>query len=279
MSAAIRDRDASGRVIFFTVVAFAIVWIAPLVWVFVLSIKPNEDLMLGRGSILLPPFTLQNYIHLAETSLVFRWFQNSLIVAGGTTVLVLILSTLAGYGFARVKFPGRDILFVLVLLGLAVPEQAVIIARHQMFTDWGLHNSYTGLILPNLALPFGVFLMTQYFRGISSELEEAAMLDHATRWQIFYKVLLPLTVPAQATLAIFTFLHSWNDFFWPLISATRPEMYTITVGIASVQTNFAQSEGLGYLMAQALVAAVPALVFYLLFQKHIVRAAAGAAIR
>jgi multiple sugar transport system permease protein len=191
----------------------------------------------------------------------------------------LILSSLAGYGFARLNFPGRNILFVIVLFGLAVPEQAVLVARHQIFSMLKFHNTYHGLILPGLSASFGVFLMTQYFRAIPKELDEAAMLDNASRFKIFWKVLLPLTVPAQATLGIFTFLGAWNDYFWPLISATKKDMFTLTVGMASTQTNFAQSEGIGFLMAQAVFAGAPILIIYLFFQKYIVTAVSGAAVR
>ena len=191
----------------------------------------------------------------------------------------MILSSLAGYGFARLNFPGRDVLFVIVLFGLAVPEQAVLIARHQIFSVLKFHNSYQGLILPGLSAPFGVFLMTQYFKAIPKELDEAAMLDNAGRFRIFWKVLLPLTLPAQATLGIFTFLGAWNDYFWPLISATKKDMFTLTVGMASTQTNFAQSEGIGFLMAQAVFAGAPILIVYLFFQKYIVTAVSGAAVK
>jgi multiple sugar transport system permease protein len=160
-----------------------------------------------------------------------------------------------------------------------VPEQSVIITRHQLFSALHLHNTYPGLILPGLAAPFGVFLMTQYFKAIPVELDEAAMLDGASRRQVFWKVLLPLTLPAQATLGIFTFLSSWNDYWWPLISATRSEMFTLTVGVASSQINFAQTSGLGFLMAQAVFASAPILVVYVFFQKYIVRAVSGAAVR
>ncbi len=134
-------------------------------------------------------------------------------------------------------------IFVLVLFGLAVPEQAVIIARHQLFSALGLHNTYAGLMLPGLSTPFGVFLMTQYFRAIPTEIDEAAMLDNASRFKVFWRVLLPMTLPAQATLGIFTFLHAWNDYWWPLISGTNERMYTLTVGIASTQINFAEIGG------------------------------------
>jgi multiple sugar transport system permease protein len=140
-----------------------------------------------------------------------------------------------------------------------------------------MHNTYTALVLPGLALPFGVFLMTQYFRAIPKEIDEAAMLDDASRWKTFWQVLLPLTVPAQATLGIFTFFQAWNDYWWPLISATDRDMLTLTVGLAATPMNVAQSERLGFLMAQAVVAGLPTLLVYIAFQKYIVRAVAGAA--
>jgi len=208
-----------------------------------------------------------------------RWLLNSAIVALGTTAGVLILASLAGYGFARLDFPFRKTLFVIVLLGLAVPSQAVILPQHQLFAWLHLHNSYPGLILPGLIAPFSVFFMTTYMRGIPRELDEAAMLDGASRWTIFWKVILPLTTPAQSTLAVFTFLGSWNDYWWPLISATHSDMYTLTVGLAAAQMNYAQTSGLGFLMAQAVFASIPIFIVYIVFQKQIVRAMAGTAVR
>jgi multiple sugar transport system permease protein len=148
-----------------------------------------------------------------------------------------------------------------------------------MFAEWDLHNTYSALILPRLAAPFGVFLMTQYFKAIPIDIEEAALLDNASRWKIFVRVILPLSIPAQATLGIFTFLAAWNDYLWPLISASKPEMYTLTLGLASTQSNFAQSEGIGYLMSQAVFAGLPIFVLYLFFQKYIVTAVAGTTVR
>jgi multiple sugar transport system permease protein len=258
-------------------VAAAVLMMVPLLWVVLLSLKSNAALLADSNAAFRPPYTFENYLGIFGNGQVFRWIGNSLIVSLGMTAGVLALSSLAGYGFARLDFPFRRALFVIVLLGLAVPEQAVIIARHRIFSALELHNSYTALILPGLAAPFGVFLMTQYFRAIPRELDEAALLDNASRLTIFWKVLLPLTLPAQATLGIFTFLSAWNDYWWPLISATNKQMYTLTVGIASTQMNFAQTEGLGFLMAQAVFAGLPVLIVYLFFQKYIVRAVAGAA--
>jgi multiple sugar transport system permease protein len=260
-------------------VVLGFIMLSPLMWTLLLSLKSNGDLLHSTANAFHGPYTLENYQAIMRNSDVFRWLMNSVIVSGLTTIGVLILSSLAGYGFARLDFPGREKLFLFVLFGLAIPEQAVIITRHQLFTALHLHNSYPGLILPGLAAPFGVFLMTQYFRAIPKELDEAAMLDNASRLKIFWKVLLPLTIPAQATLGIFTFLASWNDYWWPLISATRTDMFTLTVGLSASQINFAQTSGLGYLMTQAVFAAVPILIVYIIFQKYIVRAVSGAAIR
>lgn len=270
-----RRLDLGDRLVLAAVVALAILWVAPIVWVVGLSFKPNDVLMHDTRGVFVPPFTLKNYTDILASSQVFAWMLNSTIVAVGQTVLTLILATLAGYGFARTDFPGKRILFVVTLVGLAVPEQAIIVPLHTMFAEANLHNTYLGLIAPRLAFPFGVFLMTQYFKGVPREIEEAALLDNASRLKIFVKVILPLTIPAQATLGIYTFLHAWNEYFWPLVSATKPEMYTLTIGLAAMQTNFAQTEGIGFLMAQAVFAGLPVLILYLFFQRHIINAVSG----
>jgi multiple sugar transport system permease protein len=257
----------------------AALMLTPMLWTLLLSFKSNAALMADSGAAFSPPYTFENYRAIFAGSLTSQWLLNSLIVSTGTTIGVLILSSLAGYGFARLDFPFRRTLFVFVLLGLAIPEQAVILPRHQLFADLGLHNSYPGLILPGLTGSFGVFFMTQYFRAIPRELDEAAMLDGASRLKLFWSVLLPLTLPAQATLGVFTFLASWNDYWWPLISATTSDYFTLTVGLASAQMNYAQTSGLGFLMAQAVFASIPILVVYIVFQKQIVRAMAGTAVR
>lgn len=279
MAQAGRKPLSTGRVTAVAVVAAAVVMMIPLAWVLLLSFKDNSELMTSTATAFNGVYTLENYFNILADGQVMRWVFNSLVVSIFVTLGVLTLSSLAGYGFARLEFPFKNVLFVIVLLGLAVPEQAVIIARHQMFSWVSLHNTYPALIIPGLATPFGVFLMTQYFRAIPKAIDEAALLDGASRFTVFRKVLLPLTIPAQATLGIFTFLTAWNDYWWPLVSATKGSMFTLTVGIASQQQNFAQTEGLGFLMAQAVFAALPVLVVYIYFQKYIIQAVAGAAVK
>ncbi|HWA91436.1 MAG TPA: carbohydrate ABC transporter permease [Rhizomicrobium sp.] len=271
-------RRRGGDIAIVAALAFAaLLMAAPLLWTLLLSLKANGELLRGTATAFHPPYTLRNYTDILGHSAVFGWLLNSAIVSLGVTLGVLVLSSLAGYGFARLRFPGRDAIFVLVLFGLAIPEQSVIIARHQMFSALGLHNTYGGLILPGLAAPFGVFLMTQYFRAMPKELEEAAWLDGASRFRTFWRILVPLSYPAQATLGIFTFLSTWNDYWWPLISATSSRMYTLTVGVASSQMNFAQTNGLGFLMAQAVFASVPILIVYVIFQRYLVAGVRAAA--
>jgi multiple sugar transport system permease protein len=270
-------RGFGDRMILCATIALAIVMLIPMLWAVGLSLKTNQELLVDTQSVLKAPWTLINYYDILIGSGVFRWLLNSIIVSVGMSLGVLVLSSLAGYGFARLDFPGRNVIFVLVLFGLAIPEQAVILVRHQLFSDLDLHNTYAGLMLPGMSAPFGVFLMTQYFKAIPTEIDEAAMLDNASRFKIFWRVLLPMTLPAQATLGIFTFLHAWNDYWWPMVSGTNQQMYTLTVGIASTQQNFAESAGLGYLMAQAVFASLPVLIVYMFFQKYIVRAVSGAA--
>ncbi|MBU2237007.1 MAG: carbohydrate ABC transporter permease [Gammaproteobacteria bacterium] len=269
----------SNRRLFWIAAVLGVIMMAPVAWIIGLSLKDNAELLKGTEAVFSFPYTLVNYANILESSSVFGWFMNSMIVAVGQTVGVILLSSLAGYAFARLEFPFRKTLFIIVLFGLAVPEQAVIIARHQMFNWFDLHNTHIGLILPNLSSAFGVFLMTQFFRAIPKEIDEAAMLDNASTFRIFWKVLLPLTLPAQATLGIFTFLQAWNDYWWPLISATKADIYTLTIGIASSQTNFAQSEGLGFLGAQAIFASLPVVIVYIFFQRHIVTAVSGGAVK
>jgi multiple sugar transport system permease protein len=262
------------RVILLVLIGFAVLWLVPVIWIVVMSLKPNDVLMRSTAGFLPIPFTLENYANLLRVSTVPSWLVNSLIVATAMTVLTLVVSSLAGYAFARLDFPGKRIVFVLVLAGLMVPEQAVFIPLHTMFADWGMHNSHAALTMPRVAVPIGVFLMTQFFKAVPRELEEAAELDNASRLTVFWKIMLPLSLPALTTLGLFTFLHAWNDFLWPLVSATETNMYTVTVGLGSIQGNFAQSEGLASIMASAVFASVPVVLIYLIFQQYIVRGVA-----
>lgn len=264
-----------GNLVLALLVVVAFIWLVPVIWMLSMSLQPNEVLARTTSNTffgLIPiPFTWENFVNLFTLGLAPRWFLNSMIVAVGMTAAVLALSSLAGFAFARVPFRGKSVVMALVLAGLVIPEQAVFIPLYTMFADWGWHNSYQGLIAPRLAVPLGVFIMTQFFRAIPSYVEEAARLDGANRWTLFSRIMLPLAIPALTTVAILTFLYAWNDYLWPLVSSQRQEMFTITVGLASIQSNFAQSEGLGRVMASGVMASLPVILLFLVFQRFVVR--------
>jgi multiple sugar transport system permease protein len=249
-------------------------WLVPLIWTVSMSLMPNDVLHRQVAGLIPSPLTFRNYHDILQVSAAPRWMLNSAIVAVAMTVLTLVTSAMAGYVFARIPFRGRGVVFVAVLAGLMVPGQALILPLHTMFAAWGMHNTHVALFTPHVAVPFGVFLMTQFFKAVPRELEEAALLDRASHVQIFWRIMLPLSIPALTTLGIFTFLYAWNDFLWPLVSGTRLQMNTVTVGMANLQGNFAQSEGLGFLMACAVFAASPVVVVYLIFQKYVMRGVA-----
>lgn len=281
MSAATATRSGArlwgDRLLLALTILVAALWILPVVWVVTMSLKPNAELMRSTWGFFPYPFTLENYANLFQRSTVPLWLLNSVIVAVLMTLFVLVVSSLAGYAFARLDFPFKKTLFLVMIAGLMIPEQAVFIPLHQMFADWGVHNTHFALVTPRVAVPIGVFLMMQFFRAVPREIEEAAELDYASRFTIFWKIMLPLSVPALTTLGLFTFIHAWNDFLWPLVSATRSDMYTVTVGLASIQGNFAFSEGLGSVMASAVFASLPIVILFLIFQRYIVAGVAMSA--
>lgn len=249
----------------------AIVWLVPLWWMFSLSLTPNEILQVDTAFLLPPEVTFANFLGVFEVGLSGRWFLNSMIVATSTTLLVLLFSSAAGYAFARLQFPGKKVLFPVVLAGLMVPQETMFIPLFLIFDQVGLHNTHPGLFLPRVGVPLGVFIMTTFFAAIPGEIEEAAQIDGASRWRIFRQIMLPMAMPALTALAIFTFVLTWNDYLWPLVSATEREMFTITTGLASLQGNFAQATELGALMARGVLASLPLLVLFVIFQRQLIR--------
>jgi multiple sugar transport system permease protein len=249
----------------------AFIWLIPVWWMFSLSLTPNELLQRNTQILLPPQVTLDNFVSVIQVGLSGRWFLNSLIVASATTLLTLTVSSMAGYAFARLRFPGKKILFPVVIAGLMVPQEVMFIPLFLIFEQFGLHNSHPGLFLPRVGIPLGVFIMTTFFAAIPREIEEAAEVDGASKWRIFRQIMLPMAGPALTALAIFTFVLTWNDYLWPLVSATEREMFTITTGLASLQGNFAQATELGALMARGVLASVPLLVMFVIFQRQLIR--------
>lgn len=249
----------------------ALIWVLPMLWMLLLSLTPNGILQQNPTTLVPIEPTLQNFLSIFNVGLTTRWFMNSVIVTAVTTIATIILQSMAAYAVAKIPFRGKMIVYPLLLAGLMVPKEAMFIPLFLMFAEVNMHNTYSALILPRVAIPLGVFLVTQFMMAIPREVEEATEIDGATRWTTFWRVIMPMSRPALTALAVFTFILTWNDYLWPLVSATEKEMFTITTGLASMQGNFAQATELGSLMARGVAAALPLMILFLIFQKNLIR--------
>lgn len=265
-------RRLRGRTIFQILMVLAVVtWLLPIVWMVTLALSDNQALRLNSQTLLPQGLTLDNVVGELSDSRMLRWFGNSILVTGVTTVGTVLLSAMAGYAFGRLEFPFKRSLFILTLAGLMVPREAMFIPLYLMFSATDQLNSYPALFLPRIALPLGVFIMTQFFRAVPHEFEEAAIVDGAGHLRIFVSIMLPLARPAMAALAIFAFVQSWNDYLWPLVVATNPDFYTLTVGLAQQQGSFEAARSLGSLMSRGVLGSLPLVVVFLIFQRHLIR--------
>ncbi|MBP2477953.1 multiple sugar transport system permease protein [Crossiella equi] len=265
-----RERPAARRARFTVALVLALMWLLPLGWALSTALKPESDTTRIPVRWLPEHPSLDAFGRvLGETGLL-RWFANSVVVGVLVTVLTVLLCSLAAYGFSRTDFRGRGPLLALVVAGILVPPQVLIVPLFSQMVDLGLVDTYWGLVLPQIVLPAMVYVLKKFFDGVPRELEEAALVDGASRLRIYWDVMLPLARPALAAVAVFTFVTTWNNFLWPFIVATDPDMMTIPVGLASVQQN---SYGLRYaqVMASSLLGGLPLLLFFLAFQRQVVR--------
>jgi multiple sugar transport system permease protein len=251
---------------------FALFFLLPLVWMFVTAIKPFEEWVMPNWIPNNPTFENFRSIFADPTLPAPRWFLNSLGIATVFTALTLIIDSLAGYAYARMEFPGRNLLFGLLLATLVMPGLMFLIPNYLTINRLGWLNRYQGVMAPGLAGVFGVFFMRQFFQGIPKELEEASRIDGAGTWTTFYRVVLPLAKGALATLAVITFMASWNDFLWPLLVLNDRTMQTLPVGLATIQGQY--TFDYGKLMAGAAVTALPVLILYMFLQRYIVQSVA-----
>jgi len=244
----------------------SVIALFPMYWLFVNALTPitsNPPLTPN----LWPAWSLDNFRRLLSGNVYYvNWMLNSLIIAVAITLWHVIFDSLAGYAFAKRRFPGREILFWLMLSTLMIPIHVTVIPLFIVTNRLGLIDNILAVILPGTANAFGIFLMRQYIQTLPSELEEAARIDGASELRVFWNVILPLSRPALGALAIFTFVRHWNDFLWPLIALTRPQNYTLTVGVANLQGEFATDYGV--IFAGAALAALPMIIFFFAFQRY-----------
>jgi ABC-type glycerol-3-phosphate transport system permease component len=214
--------------------------------------------------------TLNAFRTVLEEAPYVRWFANSLLVSISVTLMVLLTSSLAGYIFAKFSFPGRDVIFVLLLATMMVPFPVLLIPSYLIVNKLGLINSLWALIVPGIASAFGIFLMRQFIAGIPNDLIEAARLDGASEWAIYARIVVPLARPPMAALGIFTFLAAWNDYLWPLIVINDQEKSTLPLALTFFNSQHAQRYDL--VMAAAAMAVIPVIIVFVLFQRQIVNA-------
>jgi len=256
-------------------VVLAIAWLLPAVWVLVTSLKLTENIVRVPPEWIPWPATLAHYGEVlfssSRTARIGRAFLNSTVVSLGSVAVVVLTSAMAAYPLARMRFRGRDAIFALLVGSLMIPNAVVLVPQYVLVQRLGWLSTYQGLIVPEAAMTFafGVFLLRQFFLTIPSELEDAARIDGADPWQIFTRIVLPLSQPVLGALAIFAFRSAWNDFLWPLIAVNKPDMFPLPVALALLRGAYA-AESYGPIMAGAVLSALPLLIVFLVANRRIV---------
>lgn len=246
----------------------------PILVAFFTSFKPPQQVITYPPQVIPSQWTFANYITAWNSNPFGRFLLNSFIQSGIITVGQVLFSVLAAYAFSVLKFPGRNLLFYLILASLMVPFELVVIPNFQFVSGLGLANTYAGLTVPFLASAFGVFLLRQFFLSLPSDLHDAALIDGASNWRFLWQILVPLSGGAIGAFAIFAFLSAWNQYLWPLLITDEVEMRTIQIGIRFFMTNVERGADWGAVMAGAVIAIVPTLAAFLVAQKQLVESIA-----
>lgn len=274
-------RKLRGSIKYIVTILICIVFLVPIAWALVCSVKPEVDITTYPPKWIPDVFTWSNYSIVLEKYPYLGWMKNSLITAVSGTLLILILSSLAAYAFARFQFRGKKLLYGIIVTMLLIPIQAYMIPLFLLCSKIGLLNTYAGIILPSAANVTSIFILTSFFKGLPIELEEAARIDGCGEFRIFLQVMLPLSKPALSTVTILTFISNWNSFLWPMICIRQDALKTLPVGIAqfmgSVNSN-AQFQ-YGTSLAGCCMAIVPTLLVFLALQKYFVEGIASSGIK
>lgn len=263
--------NRNGKLIELFVILVSVLFVAPMVLIVITAFKADSEIVRFQG-ILPIEWTLENFrsiLGTPEEIPIFRWLLNSLLISTAVTLLVLTVSSMAAYALARLNLPGGRLLFFFIIATLMVPPQILLVPVYLILNALGWLDTPLALIVPAGAGAFGVFLLHQFFKGIPKDLEEAAAIDGCSKLGIYWHVILPLSKPALATLAVFTFITSWNDFMGPLIFLDSLERYTLPVGIALFQRSYYDEYGLT--LAASIICTVPVIITFLFFHKFIIR--------
>ncbi|MEV7964034.1 carbohydrate ABC transporter permease [Oerskovia paurometabola] len=267
-----RPRRSAGQILgrialYASVVVGAVIMLFPFLWTVITSITPSGSLSGGPSLIVEDP-TLDAYQTLMESMPVWRIIANSFGVAVVATLLQMITGSMAAYGFSRLRFKGKNVVFAAYLATLMIPLQVLVVPLFIQMTRLNLNDTYFALLAPSIASAFGIFLLRQAVDGVPREFDEAATLDGAGHLRIFGLIVLPLVKPALATLAVFAFMGSWNSFLWPLVVIRSPELMTLPLGLSTLQGQFTTQWDV--VMAGSVVSILPIAIVYMFAQRHII---------
>lgn len=254
---------------YFLLTLGALSMIIPFVWMISTSLKTKGATMTLPPQLLPKEISWENYAQVAEIFPIEKFLFNSALVAVSSTLGQLLLCSMAAYAFARLHFKGRDTLFLLYLATLMIPMQVTMTPQFILMKYLGWLDTYQGLIIPGVFNAFGTFLLRQFFLNIPRSLEEAAFIDGASHFRVYWQIILPLAKPALATLAVFSFMQSWNNFLWPLIIISQKDMMTLPLGLSLLQGRWGTDWNL--MMAGVVISVIPVLAVYLLAQKYFIR--------
>lgn len=249
----------------------------PFLWMVLTSFKTVGEAMQIPPTFFPKKFLTDAYAQIVTALPFARVYLNTIISTVVTTVIQVLFCSMAAYAFARIEFPFKNAIFVLLLSVLMVPGQIFLIPQYQIIQKLGLLDTIPALFLPNLFSAFGTFLLRQFFMSLPKELEEAALLDGCNRYQIFWKIMLPLTKPGIVSLVIFTAKFAWNDFMWPLIVNTSPKMMTLGPALSTLQGQYTTKYPMQ--MAGAVMAVIPIIVLFFIFQKQFIEGVAQSGIK
>lgn len=263
-----RRSGALVALVYILLTVAALVSLFPLYWLFSTALTPFNQTIKVPPDLYPTQPTLENFRRVFRSAPIVAWLINTFAIAGLSTVFHLVFDSMSGYAFGKKSFPGREVLFWMVLSTLMIPTQVTIVPLFLLVRDLGLVDTYAGVLLPGLGDVFGIFLMKQYIQTLPSELEEAARMDGAGELLIYSRIILPLCKPVLAVLAIFTFQRYWNAFLWPLIVLRDGHKFTLQVGLATMQGEFSMDYAI--LMAGAAIAAIPMICVFFAFQRYFV---------
>lgn len=256
---------------------FTLAAIGPLTFTFLSTFKTFHDVLAIPPTFLPNPWTISNYTTVVSDPAFLRWILNAFIYAVGATVLNVLFSAMAGYALARMNFRGKGFIFLLTLSVMMIPLTVTLIPKFLVMNGLGLVNTYFALILPAMAQPITVFIMTQFMRSLPKELEESAALDGASLWRTFFQIILPLVRPALIAVAIVTFQGAWNDFLWPLVVLGTRDMYTLPLGLYFFKS--AHYTEYNLLITGSMFNTIPIIVLFFIFQRYFIEGATAAAVK